>query len=190
MFLYSFFIACLSILLSADEYYQNVIKTAKDFGLNKEDIKDSIYYESSNLKSIGFDIYKREQFLDIQAADAFYKMKEAALKDSIKLEFVSAFRSFEYQKQIINRKLKKGYSIDFILNENTLPGFSEHHTGNAIDFISSDNNYKLNQDFEKSKEFKWLMKNASNYEFYLSYPKNNNRGIKYEPWHWIYKKND
>ena len=188
MLLCSLTITLLSFLLS-DNYYQNVVKTAKNFGLKEEQLKDSIYYEASILSSIGADIYGRDQFLNPKAADAFYKMKETALKDNINLNFISAFRSFEYQKQIINKKLKEGYSIDFILNENTLPGFSEHHTGAAINFISDYNEYQLNQDFEKSKEFKWLEKNAGNYGFYLSYPKNNRKGIKYEPWHWSHKEN-
>ena len=37
--------------------------------------------------------------------------------------------------------------------------------------------------------FKWLEKNASQFGFYLSYPKNNIKGIKYEPWHWSYLEN-
>ena len=37
--------------------------------------------------------------------------------------------------------------------------------------------------------FKWLSKNANNYGFYMSYSKNNNHGIMYEPWHWMFKNN-
>ena len=86
----------------------------------------------------------------------------------------------------INRKLNKGIPIEIILTENTLPGFSEHHSGNAIDFLS-DNSYSLSVEFEKTKTFKWLTENANKYGFYLSYPKNNKDGIMYEPWHWMYK---
>ena len=188
MLLYSFIIVFSSIIVSND-YYQNVIRTAKMYGCKEKDLKDSIYYEADSLISIGPDIYSREQLLNLNAANAFYNMKLAALKDDIDLKFVSAFRSFEYKKKIIDKKLKSGYSIDFILNENKLPGFSEHHTGNAIDFISNHNKYRLNEDFENSKDFKWLEKNAAQFGFYLSYPKNNIKGIKYEPWHWSYLEN-
>ncbi|MBK7960075.1 MAG: D-alanyl-D-alanine carboxypeptidase family protein [Bdellovibrionales bacterium] len=30
----------------------------------------------------------------------------------------------------------------------------------------------------------WLTENASRFEFQLSYPRNNDHGIIYEPWHW------
>ena len=55
--------------------------------------------------------------------------------------------------------------------------------------ISNYNQYQLNEDFEDSIEFQWLEKNASQFGFYLSYPKNNIKGIKYEPWHWSYLEN-
>ena len=187
MLLYPFII--ISSFLLSDNYYQDVIKTATIYGCEEKVLKDSIYYEASTLTSIGTDIYGRNQFLTPNAAEAFYNMQKAALKDKVELNFISAYRSFEYQKKIIDRKLKSGYSIDFILNENKLPGFSEHHTGNAIDFISNYNEYQLNENFENSNEFKWLEKNAAEFGFYLSYPKNNIKGIKYEPWHWSYLEN-
>jgi D-alanyl-D-alanine carboxypeptidase len=116
-------------------------------------------------------------------------MKKHAKRDSVDLHFVSAFRSFDDQKKIIQRKLNRGYSIKKILRENKLPGYSEHHTGKAIDITSK----KLNGlfvSFEDTREFKWLVKNAATYNFYLSYPKDNNEGIMYEPWHWMFKNND
>ena len=100
MLLYFFIITFFSIILSND-YYQNVIRTAKIFGVGEKYLKDSIYQETSRLILIGSDIYGRNQFLNSKAADAFYNMKEAALKDSINLSFISAFRSFEYQKKLL-----------------------------------------------------------------------------------------
>ena len=38
------------------------------------------------LSLIGSDMYGRDQFLNPKAADAFYKMIEAALEDSINLK--------------------------------------------------------------------------------------------------------
>ena len=160
------------------------------FLFNIEDsIKGDVFYESCDVISIGKDIYGREQFLDSKAAILFLRMKQDAKIDSIDLQVVSAFRSFEYQKKIIQRKLDKGISINKILKENNLPGYSEHHTGKAIDLTSKKLN-SLSISFEKSKEFKWLIDNAAKYNFYLSYPKNNKEGIMYEPWHWMFKNND
>ena len=155
----------------------------------KSMMKGDIFYESCNLVSIGKDIYNREQFLDSKVADVFLKMVQDAKKDSINLYFVSGFRSFDDQKKIIQNKLDKGYSINKILKENKLPGYSEHHMGTAIDFTSKELR-SLSISFEKTKEFKWLVENANSYNFYLSYPKDNKEGIMYEPWHWTFKNND
>ena len=170
------------------DYQKKIKETLISFNI-KDSIADNIFYESCNLVSIGKDIYGREQFLDSQAAESFFEMKKAAKKDSIDLQFVSAFRSFDSQKKIIERKLNRGSLINKILEENKLPGYSEHHTGKAIDFTSKKLN-TLSTQFENSKEFKWIAENASTYNFYLSYPKDNEEGIMYEPWHWMFKNND
>ncbi len=75
-------------------------------------------------------------------------------------------------------------NLDSILKENKLPGFSQHHSGNAIDIVS--NSYKLSIEFEKSTAYKWLLDNANQYGFHLPYTKNNQEGIIFEPWHWFY----
>ena len=177
-----------SSCIDSVDYQKKIKETLISFNI-KDSITDNIFYESCSLVSIGKDIYGREQFLDSQAAKSFFEMKKAAKKDSIDLQFVSAFRSFDSQKKIIERKLNRGSLINKILEENKLPGYSEHHTGKAIDFTSKKLN-TLSTQFENSKEFKWITENASTYNFYLSYPKDNEEGIMYEPWHWMFKNND
>ena len=177
-----------SSCIDSVDYQKKIKETLISFNI-KDSITDNIFYESCSLVSIGKDIYGREQFLDSQAAESFFEMKKAAKKDSIDLQFVSAFRSFDSQKKIIERKLNRGSLMNKILEENKLPGYSEHHTGKAIDFTSKKLN-TLSTQFENSKEFKWITENASTYNFYLSYPKDNEEGIMYEPWHWMFKNND
>ena len=169
--------------------YQKKIDAAISLFNVVDSIKGDIFYESCDVVSIGNDIYNREQFLNLKAAQSFIKMQNHAKRDSIDLRFVSAFRSFNAQKKIIQRKLKTGYPIKKILRENKLPGYSEHHTGKAIDLTSKELN-GLSVSFEDTKEFTWLINNAAKYNFYLSYPKDNKEGIMYEPWHWMFKNND
>jgi len=182
----------MSILLSntckvdSASYINKINKMLLDFSIDYS-IKDNIKFESSNLVVIGKNIYGYDMKLDSIAAEAFFEMQKSAKKDSIELRIASAFRSFDYQNKIIQKKIKNGRSIESILKENTLPGYSEHHTGYALDFISKEA-YSLSVGFEKTDEFNWLLNNANKYGFYLSYPKNNNRGIMYEPWHWAFKK--
>ena len=145
----------------------------------------SIYFESCNLVSINTQQHS-DLRLDSTAAVAFLEMEKDAKKDSIKFIIASAFRSVDRQSGIISRKLNRGIPIGSILKENTLPGYSQHHSGRAIDFISEGAS-GLSVAFDQTKTFKWLVKNANKYGFYLSYPENNEDGIMYEPLHWMYR---
>lgn len=102
----------------------------------------------------------------------------------------STYRSIEYQKGLyeksINKYLKQGKSqeeaqklTDEYINR---PGTSEHHLGLAVDFNNVD------EGFENTKAYEWLLENASDYGFILRYPKEKEdiTGIEYEPWHWRY----
>lgn len=124
--------------------------------------------------------------LEKSAASAWFKMKYAAAKDQIFLMPFSGFRSIGYQRNLIQSNLHKGRDIDEILTNVAIPGFSEHHTGRAIDFHEIGKN-QLEEDFEKTDSFEWLTKSANKFNFYMSYPRNNPHGIIYEPWHWFYK---
>ena len=191
MLIRTLLLTTLSVILAGEcvidslDYLGKINKTISDFSIDFP-LNDKIYFESCNLVTIGKDIHGRDLKLDSIAAVAFLNMKNDAEKDSIRFRIVSAFRTFEYQASIINRKLNKGRSIRSILKENTLPGYSEHHTGRAIDFISEGSS-SLSIDFDKTKTFKWLVDNANQYGFYLSYPKDNKSGVMYEPWHWMYR---
>ncbi|GAB4417191.1 MAG: D-alanyl-D-alanine carboxypeptidase family protein [Bacteriovoracaceae bacterium] len=124
--------------------------------------------------------------LEKKAAEAWFKMKTAASKEQIFLMPFSGFRSIGYQRNLIQSNLAKGRDIDEVLTNVAIPGFSEHHTGRAIDFHELGKNL-LDEDFEKTESFEWLTKNAYRFNFYMSYPRDNPHGIIYEPWHWFYK---
>ncbi len=142
--------------------------------------------EPSRLASIGPDIHGREQWLAPSAARAFTAMRDAARQDGIELQPISAFRSIEYQLGILERKLARGLSIDEILRVSAAPGYSEHHSGRAVD-LTTPGFAALEEEFERSPAFTWLTRNASRYGFHLSYPRDNDHGIAYEPWHWCWR---
>jgi D-alanyl-D-alanine carboxypeptidase len=100
----------------------------------------------------------RKHRLTPAAARAWKKMKAAAHKDGIGLTIVSAFRSFERQVEIIRRKIAEGQSVRQILAFSAPPGYSEHHTGCAID-IGTEGCDELEEIFEESLAFAWLRKN-------------------------------
>ena len=113
-------------------------------------------------------------------------MQRAAHQDGIQLEVLSAFRSIDYQRQLIARKLDRGDPPNQILQVVALPGYSEHHTGYALDIVTTAYP-ELTEDFELSEGFAWLSHSAHQFGFFLSYPRDNPWGFIYEPWHWCFK---
>ena len=145
--------------------------------------------EATELAGIGRDLYGRPQRLVPGAARAWRRMRRAARQDGIELLVVSAFRSFEYQAEVIRGKLAVGRSIEEILCSNAAPGFSEHHTGRALDLTTADVP-PLEEAFELTPAFEWLAENARRFGFEMSYPRDNPWGIVYEPWHWAWSGRD
>jgi D-alanyl-D-alanine carboxypeptidase len=146
--------------------------------------KLSLCEDANQLVSAGMDIFNREQFVTPSTLQCWLKMQSAAAEEDITLSIVSAFRSVEYQCELIRNKLTQGQLIQDIVQVNAIPGFSEHHTGKAID-ISTDSCDPLTEEFDKTPAFQWLTENAHLFEFVMSYPKNNSHNIIYEPWHWM-----
>lgn len=125
----------------------------------------------------------REFLLTPAAASAWAAMKQAAAQDGLDLRLLSAFRSVERQAEIIRARLAAGRSLDEILAASAPPGFSEHHTGRAID-IGTPESDTLEESFELTPAFAWLQQHAGRFGFVLSYPRGNAEGFIYEPWHW------
>lgn len=135
--------------------------------------------------SIGRDIFDREQLMLPSAAAAWRQMQEAAAAAGIELQVVSAYRSIEYQAGIISRKLEAGQSMQEILLVSAAPGYSEHHTGRALDLTTAGFE-PLDESFEESPAFEWLQGHASRFGFRMSFPRDNPHALCYEPWHWCW----
>ena len=87
------------------------------------------------------------------------------------------------QVEIVRSKLEQGFSLDSILEVSAPPGYSEHHTGRAID-IATPATRPLTAEFEGSPAFIWLQANAGAFGFRMPYGRGNRFGFDYEPWHW------
>jgi zinc D-Ala-D-Ala carboxypeptidase len=121
--------------------------------------------------------------LHAPAAEAWFRLNAAAAADKIALVPLSGFRSVSRQLEIFRRKLAKGIPLSEILKLNAAPGYSEHHTGRAVD-VSAPGQRPFAESFAETPEFHWLMRHAGEFGFRLSYPRDNPHGISYEPWHW------
>jgi D-alanyl-D-alanine carboxypeptidase len=134
----------------------------------------------------GFDRYRRALWLHPHAARAWPQMRDAALRDHVVLEAISGYRSHDYQLGIFERKSERGLSIDDILAVNAAPGYSEHHSGRAID-IGAPGEPAAEESFEHTAAYSWLAEHAGDHGFGMSYPRGNPHGIVYEPWHWCWQ---
>ena len=142
--------------------------------------------EARSLAPVAHDTQNRPVWMAPRASRAWSRMREAATRDGVELQIVSAFRSVEYQLGIIRRKLERGLTMDEILRVSAAPGYSEHHSGRAFD-LTTPGYRALEEEFEKSPAFAWLSTNAKVYGFTMSYPRGNKHGIAYEPWHWCWR---
>lgn len=122
------------------------------------------------------------------AAEKFLQMQAAARRDGVSLVPLSGFRSVEEQEYLFFEiKAKRGQVTTKRAEVSAPPGYSEHHTGYAIDI--GDGNVPathVKKSFAETEAFRWLQENAARYSFELSFPKDNAQKISYEPWHWRY----
>jgi D-alanyl-D-alanine carboxypeptidase len=116
-----------------------------------------------------------------ETRDRFLEMQATAAEDGVQLLVRWAYRSVDDQAQII-RELLELHSFGKLATWVAPPGYSEHHTGRALDFEC----IPANAEFQDTAAFRWLCENAWRFDFRMSYPKENEFGIMYEPWHWCY----
>ena len=133
--------------------------------------------------------------VESQAYLAYLKMAyDLAENDGIYLELDSARRSVEEQQEIMDRFTKK-YGADYAAKTVAQPGYSEHHTGLALDLYfkikNKDGSFTdvyLNEDMEKEEYRKiWdtIHARLADYGFILRYLAGEEHitGYRYEPWH-------
>lgn len=185
---------CLPVNPPATDPYQNRIQfLLLDFGITAEVLGQralALHREPETLvevpRSKNAQDLATPYRLTTPACSAWLAMQEAAQADAIPLALVSAFRSVERQREIITAKLAQGQAITEILASVAPPGYSEHHTGRAID-VGTREDAALEEVFETTASYAWLQAHAQAYGFVMSYPRNNPQGFVFEPWHWCYQ---
>jgi len=112
---------------------------------------------------------------------AFEKLCSDASKENLTIRAVSAYRTYAYQENLYNKYVAQDGKSDAD-KYSARPGFSEHHTGLAIDVMGGTTVYTK---FDTTSEYTWLSKNAHLYGFIIRYQKDKTdiTGYKYEPWH-------
>jgi len=165
-------------------------KTSISNHLNKVTILVNKYislpsdYVPDNLESIDSKYTESSKLLVSDARLAFESMASDAKKEGYNIRVVSAYRSYNYQETLYNK---------YVLSDgkekadtySARPGYSEHQTGLVIDI---DNTIVDYNNFESTKEFKWMQENSYKYGYILRYPKDKEdiTGYSYESWHYRY----
>lgn len=152
-----------------------------------------------------------------EALQQLIKMLTAAHEQGHQIKVYSAYRSFQQQcgaydskfrnfKSKIQNSLKPGQDLQteltkYVNQVSATPGRSEHQLGTAFDLVYPSLNHKLVYPDIQNRcagnlcaEYKWLLENAHQYGFALSYPRmsgtgsenNTVTGYIFEPWHWRY----
>jgi len=124
--------------------------------------------------------------LRTKAAEQFEAMVEAAQREGVQIVPLSGYRSRSEQEAIFfNVRAARGQDAQTRAEVSAPPGYSEHHTGYAIDVGDANQpNTHLDQSFEDTRAYRWMKNNASRYGFEISFPRNSFQQIAFEPWHW------
>lgn len=139
------------------------------------------------IASYGTEQYQRFEFLAPQAARALMDLIYSARHDGVWIVPASAFRSFERQEKLFQDQIERKGSIEEAAKVSAPPGYSEHHTGLAVDLVDGHFPKKdISLEFANTDAFKWLTSRAIEFGFEMSFPPGNPQNISYEPWHWRY----
>ena len=122
-----------------------------------------------------------------KAYTAYKRLKASLEEDGIKVDLDSARRSVKEQQRIMNDFIKE-YGEDYAKKTVAQPGYSEHHTGLALDLylIVDGKDITENEDMIKyTKIWSKIHKKLADYGFILRYLKDMEHitGYGYEPWH-------
>ena len=122
-----------------------------------------------------------------KAYKAYLKLKEKLEDEGIFVDLDSALRSISAQQKIVDDFTQK-YGNDYTAKTVARPGYSEHHTGLALDLILIVDGKIIyeNEDLVMFTEI-WqrIHELITDYGFILRYPKGKEHitGYAYEPWH-------
>ncbi|MGM9903142.1 D-alanyl-D-alanine carboxypeptidase family protein [Enterococcus hirae] len=140
--------------------------------------------------------------IDKRIKPEYEEFAQAAQAAGFPLVMVSAYRSVASQEEVFAQNVQQVMASQGVTQEEatnitkqtiTEPGYSEHHTGLAIDVVDQNwyNNYPttvLDASYGNEPGAKWIAENAANYGFIVRYLKGREdvTNITYEPWHLRY----
>lgn len=157
--------------------------------VNKDNLYKKCNFSNIELKKI-INLLGEEYLLEKKTLKAYLALREYLAKDNIFIDIISAYRSYEDQKKIIDDYIDN-YGKEYVKKYVSPIGASEHHTGLCIDVGLVVNNkliFKNNELFANEEIYKKIIKLLPKYGLILRYPKGKEKitGYSYEPWHYRY----
>ncbi len=121
------------------------------------------------------------------AYEAYLDLKADLEKDGVYIDLDSAFRSVDEQQRIWDDFTEK-YGEAYVKKYVAVPGYSEHHTGLALDLylnIDGKDVYENEDMVEYPEVWAKIHAKLADHGFILRYPegKEDITGYGYEPWH-------
>ena len=128
--------------------------------------------------------------IEHETYESFTKLREELLARGIQIELDSVYRSVEDQKET-KQWFLENYGEEYTSQYVAEPGFSEHHTGLAVDIfvMRGDEQIRDNDDMiADTEDFEIIHQLLPKYGFILRYLKGKEdiTGYNYEPWHFRY----
>ena len=179
----------LDYINSKDEYIFTLANKQNALGENFPEDKDSLIEipEKYRKSSVIYLYYVAEGALEAMMEDMFAE----GLND---VYVTSAYRSYAYQNTLFNmyveQEMASGLSYEKarekVLTYSSEPGKSEHQTGLCVDFTTKSIGGVVDESFETTAAFDWLVENSWKYGFILRYPEDkvDITGYSYESWHY------
>ena len=142
-------------------------------------------YEVSLVETIN--VYGDICLVEKEAFKSYKELEKELADEGIIIKIIDAYRSIESQQEVLDMFMDT-YGKDYCDKYVAKPGYSEHHTGLAIDIVIIKDNKPIIDNYELFKEeeiFKIIHSKLSKYGFILRYPKDKEgiTGYGYEPWH-------
>ncbi len=154
--------------------------------VNKENRIPDNWEENISLINI-VDVDGEKTKLEKETLDKFYELRQAAKRIGLEIEINSAYRSVERQEEIA-KELETEKGPEYVQLYVATPGYSEHHTGLAVDVALRQNGQKVIENEEgtvKLQMYEKLHTILADHGFILRYPRGKEEitGYRYEPWH-------
>ena len=129
----------------------------------------------------------KEIFVETEALKKYYELHDALAEEDIYILLDSTYRSVASQEDLVKRFTEE-YGENYVKQYVAVPGYSEHHTGLAIDVCLRVGNTIIDDNDEMIAEreiFSKIHEKLADYGFILRYQEGRDdvTGYAYEPWH-------